>query len=134
MYHCVLRNATIADGTGAPLYRGDICIQDGKIAEILPRYSGQAENELDVNGLVTAPGFIDIHTHSDTIPFQTNTNPESKLYQGVTLEITGNCGISHLPAPKETYRFGCFRLLLLRERIKSVLPLAFLLLLFECKK
>lgn len=101
MYQCVLKNATIADGTGAPLYHGDICIQDGKIAEILPHYDGAAETELDVSGLVTTPGFIDIHTHSDTIPFQTNTNPESKLYQGVTLEITGNCGISHLPAPKE---------------------------------
>lgn len=101
MYQCVLKNATIADGTGAPLYGGDICIQDGKIVQILPRYEGEAQLELDVSGLITAPGFIDIHTHSDTIPFQTDKNPESKLYQGVTTEITGNCGISHLPAPTE---------------------------------
>jgi len=100
MYQCVLQNATIADGTGAPLYSGDICIQDGKIAQILPRYEGEAQLKLDVAGLITAPGFIDIHTHSDTVPFQQDKNPESKLYQGVTLEITGNCGISHLPAPK----------------------------------
>lgn len=101
MYQCVLKNANIADGTGEPLYNGDICIQDGKIAAVLPFYDGDAELELDVSGLVTAPGFIDIHTHSDTVPLQMNTNPESKLYQGITLEITGNCGISHLPAPKE---------------------------------
>jgi len=101
MYQCVLKGATIADGTGAPLYQGDICIRDGKIDRILPCYDGPAQVELNVTGLITAPGFIDIHTHSDTIPLQTQTNPQSKLYQGITLEITGNCGISHLPAPKE---------------------------------
>lgn len=101
MYQCVLKNATVADGTGAALYQADICIQDGKIECILPRYDGVAELELDVSGLITAPGFIDIHTHSDTVPLQTDKKPESKLYQGVTLEITGNCGISHLPAPKQ---------------------------------
>lgn len=100
MYQYVLKNATIADGTGAPLYCGDICIQDGKIAQIVPRYEGDAERELDVTGLITAPGFVDIHTHSDTIPFQKGKKPESKLYQGVTFEIIGNCGISNLPAPK----------------------------------
>jgi carbonic anhydrase/acetyltransferase-like protein (isoleucine patch superfamily) len=81
----VLKNATIADGTGAALYCGDICIQDGKIAAILPAYQGPAEKILDVAGLITAPGFIDIHTHSDCVLFQKDTNPESKLYQGVTL-------------------------------------------------
>lgn len=101
MYQCVLKNATIADGTGKALYCGDICIQEGKIAAILPSYQGSAEQILDVSGLITAPGFIDIHTHSDCVLFQKGANPESKLYQGVTLEMIGNCGISNLPAPKE---------------------------------
>lgn len=101
MYQYVLKNATIADGTGGPLYQADLCIQDGKIAAIVPEYQGPAEQVLDVSGLITAPGFIDIHTHSDTVPFQQSTKPQSKLYQGITLEITGNCGISNLPAPKE---------------------------------
>lgn len=101
MYQYVLKNASIADGTGQPLYQGDVCIQDGRIADILPPCSGQGETVLDLSGLVAAPGFIDIHTHSDTVPLQTGCPPESKLQQGVTLEITGNCGISHLPAPKE---------------------------------
>ena len=101
MYQFVLKHAAIADGTGGPLYQGDLCIQDGVIAAILPEYQGEAERVLDAAGLVAAPGFIDIHSHSDTIPLQHTANPESKLFQGVTLEITGNCGISHLPAPKQ---------------------------------
>lgn len=101
MYQYVLKNATVADGTGAPLYQADLCIQDGKIAAIVPEYQGSAEQTLDVAGLITAPGFIDIHTHSDTVPFHQGINPESTLYQGVTLSITGNCGISNLPAPKQ---------------------------------
>lgn len=100
MYQYVLKHATVADGTGASLYQADVCIQDGKIAAILPEYNGPAQQVLDVSGLITAPGFIDIHTHSDTVPFQQDTNPQSKLYQGITLEITGNCGISNLPAPQ----------------------------------
>ncbi len=101
MFDLVLKNAAIADGTGAALYPGDICIRDGRIAAILPHFDGTAERILDVSGLTAAPGFIDIHSHSDTIPLQEGMEPESKLFQGVTLEITGNCGISHLPAPKE---------------------------------
>ncbi len=101
MYSLVLKNAVIADGTGGPRYFGDICIQEGKIADILTHYDGAAVRTLDVSGLVAAPGFIDIHSHSDTIPLQTAMEPESKLFQGVTLEITGNCGISHLPVPRE---------------------------------
>ena len=101
MYQYVFKHATVADGTGMPVYRADLCIQDGKIAAIVPEYHGPAEHIVDVSGLITAPGFIDIHTHSDTVPFQQDTNPESKLYQGITLEIIGNCGISNLPAPEE---------------------------------
>ena len=101
MYALVLKHAVIADGTGSPPYVGDICIQDGKIADILPYYDGAAVRTLDATGLVAAPGFIDIHSHSDTIPLQTAMEPESKLFQGVTLEITGNCGISHLPVSRE---------------------------------
>lgn len=99
MYSYVLRNALVADGTGAPLYQADVCLEGGKIAAVCSQWDGPAEQEVDLTGLILAPGFIDIHTHSDTVPLLTDMNPESKLYQGVTLEITGNCGISHLPVP-----------------------------------
>lgn len=101
MYQYVLKGGLIADGTGAPLYAGDVCIQDGKIAAILPDFQGECGHVLDVTGSIVAPGFIDIHTHSDTVPLIPGLNPESKLYQGITLEITGNCGISHLPVPPD---------------------------------
>ena len=97
MYSYVLRNAMIADGTGAPLYQADVCLEGGSIAAVCSHYEGVCSHEIDLTGLVLSPGFIDIHTHSDTVPLLTQMNPESKLYQGVTLEITGNCGISHLP-------------------------------------
>ncbi len=101
MYQYVLKGGQIADGTGNPLYAGDVCIQDGKIAAIVPSFHGECDHVLDVTGKTIAPGFIDIHTHSDTVPLTPGLNPESKLYQGITLEITGNCGISHLPVPPD---------------------------------
>ena len=101
MFDYVLKGGIIADGTGAPTYRGDVCIQNGEIADIVPDFQGECRRVIDVSGKVVAPGFVDIHTHSDTAPLCRDMNPESKLHQGVTLEITGNCGISHLPAPPE---------------------------------
>lgn len=97
MYDFILRNAILADGTRALPRKADICIQDGKIAALPTRCEARGQQELDVAGKIVAPGFIDIHTHSDTAPFNRLSAPQSKLYQGVTLEIIGNCGISALP-------------------------------------
>lgn len=101
MFDYVLQGGLVADGTGQSSFQGDVCIQDGKIAAVLPHFQGECRRVLDVTGKIVSPGFIDIHTHSDTIPLLSDMNPESKLFQGVTLEITGNCGISHLPAPPQ---------------------------------
>lgn len=101
MYTYVLRQATIIDGTGGAPYCGDVCLSGDRIAEIIPHYEGPCEVSLDLTGKILCPGFIDIHTHSDTVPLMIKMNPESKLYQGVTLEITGNCGISHIPLSPE---------------------------------
>lgn len=97
MFDLVLKNAFIANGRRDPLYPGDICIKNGKIAAIesCPEVCGA--QTVDVSGLVVSPGFIDIHTHSDTVALMENNSPQSKVFQGVTLEITGNCGVSHLP-------------------------------------
>lgn len=101
MFDYVLKNGTIVDGSGAKPYRADLCIQNGLIQKITPDFHGEATHVLDVRGKIVSPGFIDIHTHSDTVPLLAGMNPESKLFQGVTLEITGNCGISHIPITKK---------------------------------
>src|SRR5262249_29770909 len=69
----------------------------GRIAAIEPRSARPARRTIDARGLVVAPGFIDIHTHSDfTLPL--NPRAESKIRQGVTTEVVGNCGFSVAPA------------------------------------
>src|SRR6266480_4050120 len=82
----LIRGGHVIDGTGAP----------GRVA-VVPRSSRPAYRTIDARGQVVAPGFIDIHTHSDfTLPL--NPRAESKIRQGVTLEVVGNCGFSAAPA------------------------------------
>jgi N-acyl-D-amino-acid deacylase len=93
----VIRNAEVIDGSGAPARHADVAISGGYISAIAERFTGQAHREIDAEGLVVAPGFIDIHTHSDfTLPL--NPKAESKIRQGVTTEVLGNCGFSAAPA------------------------------------
>ena len=103
MYDLILKNGLVADGSRAKPYRADICIQNGRIAKIAGQTDEKAKRVLDVAGLVVAPGFIDIHSHSDACPL-VDYPVESKLCQGVTTEITGNCGISILPNTPECWR------------------------------
>jgi len=93
----LIRGAHVIDGTGAPGRDADVAVRDGWIAAIEPRSSRAARRVLDARGLVVAPGFVDIHTHSDfTLPL--NPRAESKIRQGVTTEVVGNCGFSVAPA------------------------------------
>ncbi|MGV8119751.1 MAG: amidohydrolase family protein [Candidatus Xenobiia bacterium LiM19] len=86
----------VCDGTGEPCIERDIGIIDDRIAAIgdLARYT--ADKEIDGRHLVAAPGFIDIHSHTDET-ILINPRSESKVRQGVTTEVAGNCGCS--PAP-----------------------------------
>src|ERR1700731_1849965 len=94
-FDLVLRGGTLHDGSGQPGIRGDLAIAEGRIAA-MGDVSGPAEREIDVSGLVVAPGFIDIKTHSDfTLPI--NPKADSKVRQGVTTEIIGHCGFSVAP-------------------------------------
>src|SRR5262252_6346039 len=87
----------VVDGSGAPARRVDVAISGGRISGIVERFTGKARREIDATGQVVAPGFIDIHTHSDfTLPL--NPRAESKIRQGVTTEVVGNCGFSAAPA------------------------------------
>ncbi len=102
MYDLVLKGGTVIEGTRKPPRQADVCIADGKIAAIVDQFAGEAKEVVDVGGKTVAPGFIDIHTHSDVSPLVPPPfNAESKLYQGVTTEITGNCGCSIVPNTKE---------------------------------
>ena len=96
MYDILIKNGTIVDGTKKPAYVGDIAVQGDRIVAIGSNL-GAAQETLDATGLTVTPGFIDIHSHSDWCPFYKGVKAVSKLYQGITLEIVGNCGISLLP-------------------------------------
>ena len=92
MYDLLITNGLIIDGTGSAPYRADVAVSQGDIVAIgsLP---GTAQHTLDAAGLVIAPGFIDLHTHSD-MSFLLDATAQSKVRQGVTLELAGNCGSS----------------------------------------
>ena len=96
MYSYLFRNATIVDGSGSPPFRGDVALAGSKIAALAPRIDGGAVQVVDASGLVLAPGFIDIHGHSDTT-IHRRPGLQSKAFQGVTLEVTGNCGLGVFP-------------------------------------
>lgn len=101
MYDLILRGGLVVDGSGDTPYYADVCIKDGRISCITRDTGSNAEKVIDVAGRVVAPGFIDIHTHSDASPMLEYIT-ESKIAQGVTTEITGNCGRSHFPATPES--------------------------------
>ncbi|MGL4555201.1 MAG: N-acyl-D-amino-acid deacylase family protein [Gemmataceae bacterium] len=83
----VLRNGTVVDGSGNPWYRGDVAVRAGRLAAV-GRVPGKGTVEIDVRGRVIAPGFIDMHSHSDLLLLEDGTAP-SKVRQGVTTEVLG---------------------------------------------
>jgi len=96
MHDLLIKNARIIDGTGAPWYRGDLAVKHGKIVELGTFPDLSAQMVVDAEDKYLTPGFIDIHTHSDDSLVQ-EPLAESRIFQGVTTEIGGNCGTS--PAP-----------------------------------
>ena len=100
MYSVIIRGGQIADGSGAPLYQADIAIQEGRIVAIAKNICESAETVIDAAELVVAPGFIDIHTHTDCTISHTPLS-DSKVLQGVTTEVVGNCGIGSFPVAPE---------------------------------
>jgi N-acyl-D-amino-acid deacylase len=94
----LIRNGDVIDGTGAPRQRADVVVQDGRIADVGDAYGWDADVTLDASSLIVAPGFIDMHTHSD-LSLLLNPRAESHIRQGVTTEVIGMCGFSPAPAP-----------------------------------
>jgi N-acyl-D-amino-acid deacylase len=95
----LVRGATVVDGTGEPGYRADVLVADGRIAAIGSGLSGS--RELDAGGLVLAPGFVDMHAHSD-LRLLSEPSHLAKVSQGVTLEVLGQDGLSYAPVDDAT--------------------------------
>ena len=87
-YDVLIVNGHIIDGSGSPWYEGSIAVKDGKIADVGRMINASARRVIDAKGLVVAPGFIDLHSHSDRT-LLVDGNAQSKIRQGVTTEILG---------------------------------------------
>lgn len=98
MYDIIIKNGTVIDGLGEPMFNADVGVENGKIKKIDDLSGEVAENIIDVAGHYVAPGFIDVTNHSDTY-WRIFLNPdlESLVYQGVTTIVGGNCGSSLAP-------------------------------------
>ena len=96
----LIRNGTVIDGTGKPRYQADIGISGARIEAIGALQDDEAALVIDASGHVVAPGFIDMHSHSDRSLLD-DPGAESKVHQGVTTEVVGNCAASPFPASGE---------------------------------
>lgn len=108
MYDLLIKHGTVVDGTGAPRYRADIAVRDGKIAEI-GTLTGGAKKVIDAGGLIVTPGFIDPHTHCDA---QICWDPlvTSSRWHGVTSVITGTCGVGLAPCKPDVWEVAAWDL------------------------
>ena len=95
-----LRGGTIVDGTRAERYVGDVFIKDGRIAQLGGEAVGSAERVIDADGLIVAPGFVDLHTHYDA---QIRWDPWCTIsgWHGVTSVVLGNCGFGFAPVKSD---------------------------------
>ncbi|WP_405863104.1 D-aminoacylase [Streptomyces sp. NBC_01515] len=107
MEELVIRDADVVDGGGGPSYRADVVVDGGRIVSIVQEAAAagcqrpKARRELDAEGLVLSPGFIDMHAHSD-LALLRDPDHSAKAAQGVTLEVIGQDGLSYAPVDDRT--------------------------------
>ena len=104
MFDRVITGGQVADGTGAPVRVADVGISGGRITAVGDLATSDAAERVDATGKVVAPGFIDIHSHSDfLVPVQEHGEILAPfLAQGITTIVTGNCGYSPAPVNPDT--------------------------------
>jgi N-acyl-D-amino-acid deacylase len=109
-YDIIIRNGRVIDGTGNPWMWADIGIVGEVVKTVGNMQGSEAGKTIDVGGLIVSPGFIDIHSHSDTT-ILIDPRGLSKVHQGVTTEVVGNCGNSAAPMNSfvKEYRKTYFR-------------------------
>lgn len=100
VFDLMLANGRILDGCGNPWFWGDLAIQRGRIGEVAPAGTLRGRKVIDVGGRFVAPGFIDVHTHSD-LSILVNRRAESAVRQGATTHVIGNCGMSPAPVDED---------------------------------
>jgi len=103
MYDSIIKNGNIVDGTGKPVFQGDIAVTDGVIVKIAAHIDAEAYHHIDAEGKYVCPGFIDSHAHTDVLlPYCPNA--AGKIMQGVTTDVSGLCGTSIHPLPQGAFR------------------------------
>ena len=107
-YDMVIKNGTVVDGTGAPRFRADVAVADGKIAEV-GTVTDSAARVINAADLIVAPGFVDPHTHYDA---QICWDPliTSSSWHGVTSLVMGNCGVGLAPCKPESHEIAAWDL------------------------
>ena len=102
-HELVIRGGTVVDGTGAPKRTADVAIDEGRITEV-GHVDGRGTREVDADGLVVAPGWVDIHTHYDgQVTWDPDVTPSS--WHGVTTVVMGNCGVGFAPVRPDGHDF-----------------------------
>jgi len=96
IFDIIIKNGRVIDGSGNPWYHADVGITNDIITVINNLETAEASRVIDTEGMIVAPGFIDIHSHSD-YPILIEPEGHSKIRQGVTTEVIGNCGSSAAP-------------------------------------
>ena len=102
MLDLIIRGGTVVDGTGSSARQADIGVKDGLIAEIADHIDTNAERVVEANGLIVAPGWVDIHTHYDgQATWDDELGPSA--WHGVTTLVMGNCGVGFAPAKPDKH-------------------------------
>ncbi len=113
----LVRGGTVVDGSGLPAFTADVGVRDGRVAAVGRLGDLAADQTIDADGCVVAPGFVDIHTHYDAqLHFEPTASPSS--WHGVTTVITGNCGFSLFPARPDDVSWLCDML----SRVEGMAP------------
>ncbi len=100
MHDLVIRSGRVVDGSGAPARSADVAVDGGRITAV-GKVDGRGTREIDADGALVTPGWVDIHTHYDgQVTWDPDVSPSG--WHGVTTVVTGNCGVGFAPAARAT--------------------------------